>query len=583
MRYLAFMMCVISLLEGIRGYQMFQERIPNGEIVPNPCKANYIWHGVGHKNALGGGERNPFGLAFDAVGEQWTKALCMQDSDGDGKTNGDELGDPNCIWTKGQSPSRSSGLSHPGVCEPMNSTLCAGMNNWVDCHVDEFQCDAINDNEIRNITVRFPKTEVPPKETTYKCMVFDLPQDGDFHLVASKVLLDNVNVMHHILIFGCTNTSNSSIPLNRPYDCAMSPGAECSDIIGTWTVGASGECYHESSGIRIGLNSYRRAAFQFHWNNRAMVNGTTDSSGMTLYYTPNLRAYDAGILVVGQAYLYIPPGETAVTAIGTCPGECTREMMKNKIYIIAAANHMHYLGKQQRIELLRNGSKVQDVTFDERYSYDTPVVHRHDNPIEVRPGDELKTTCVFKSTSRYKTTIFGEDTSKEMCLGFITYYPKGNFPNPKCSQWNSVSMCDWRKDVIQGCRHKDIFNISIPESAAIFKYVMENCAPLGTCQKECLGAVKEVKNHPCFQGDMDKLQRMKAVSMENPALKSTLLEFFAALDSCNVNLALGAAGLNGMATNFTTSDGSRVSSEAGFVWKIKTLLMLSSFAIWKYF
>ena len=29
---------------------------------------------------------------------QWTEALCHMDSDGDGRTNGEELGDPDCVW-----------------------------------------------------------------------------------------------------------------------------------------------------------------------------------------------------------------------------------------------------------------------------------------------------------------------------------------------------------------------------------------------------------------------------------------------------------------------------------------------------
>lgn len=38
----------------------------------------------------------------------------MKDSDGDGKTNGQELGDPHCTWTKGEIPTHTNGLSHPG-------------------------------------------------------------------------------------------------------------------------------------------------------------------------------------------------------------------------------------------------------------------------------------------------------------------------------------------------------------------------------------------------------------------------------------------------------------------------------------
>ena len=41
------------------------------------------------------------------------------DSDHDGKTNGEELGDPDCAWEKGGEPQRNTSLSHPGICSVM--------------------------------------------------------------------------------------------------------------------------------------------------------------------------------------------------------------------------------------------------------------------------------------------------------------------------------------------------------------------------------------------------------------------------------------------------------------------------------
>ena len=46
---------------------------------------------------------------------QWNATLCGLDSDGDGLTNGQELGDPDCVWTKGQAPNRTTGVTHPGM------------------------------------------------------------------------------------------------------------------------------------------------------------------------------------------------------------------------------------------------------------------------------------------------------------------------------------------------------------------------------------------------------------------------------------------------------------------------------------
>jgi hypothetical protein len=73
---------------------------------------------LGHLDPAGGGSRNAFGDLFGKVGAKttgWTTALCCPDSDGDGFTNGMELGDPCCNWTKGELPANSTDLSHPSV------------------------------------------------------------------------------------------------------------------------------------------------------------------------------------------------------------------------------------------------------------------------------------------------------------------------------------------------------------------------------------------------------------------------------------------------------------------------------------
>ena len=51
--------------------------------------------------------------------QKWTIELCNKDSDGDGKTNGQELGDPNCVWVEGGIPEIVNDLSHPGEERPI--------------------------------------------------------------------------------------------------------------------------------------------------------------------------------------------------------------------------------------------------------------------------------------------------------------------------------------------------------------------------------------------------------------------------------------------------------------------------------
>ena len=58
---------------------------------------------------------NPFGLDFRANGNVWNDALALMDSDGDGYTNGEELGDPLGRWSMGMpTPSTCDCAAQPG-------------------------------------------------------------------------------------------------------------------------------------------------------------------------------------------------------------------------------------------------------------------------------------------------------------------------------------------------------------------------------------------------------------------------------------------------------------------------------------
>ena len=100
----------------------YRDRIPNGYNVPSHSA-------VGHTDASNGsrGNLNSFGNDFKSAGLVWTKALCEKDSDGDGRSNGLELGDPNCTWKQGDpQPTAicSEGITDPSKANTFTSTSC---------------------------------------------------------------------------------------------------------------------------------------------------------------------------------------------------------------------------------------------------------------------------------------------------------------------------------------------------------------------------------------------------------------------------------------------------------------------------
>jgi hypothetical protein len=105
-----------------------------GALEANTCRPDLIPNGTVnscsncHRNRLGGGPRTPFGedvlpllrlgrtLCFDDV--FWGPALAELDSDGDGRTNGEELQDPLGAWFRGaRQPGNRNLVTHPGVAD----------------------------------------------------------------------------------------------------------------------------------------------------------------------------------------------------------------------------------------------------------------------------------------------------------------------------------------------------------------------------------------------------------------------------------------------------------------------------------
>lgn len=103
------MLRLATFLSATVAHPAYRDLFPNGFNVPFNSAPGHV------NRAVGGGAQSVFGKDFRLAGYKWTKELCQLDSDGDGQTNGFELGDPCCIWKIGDEPLRTFDLGDPSI------------------------------------------------------------------------------------------------------------------------------------------------------------------------------------------------------------------------------------------------------------------------------------------------------------------------------------------------------------------------------------------------------------------------------------------------------------------------------------
>lgn len=405
-----------------KAFPTARDRIPNGRAVPHPTIPNAIWAGVGHFAVGGGGPRNPFGLDFAAAGFQWTPELCSMDSDGDGRSNGQELGDPDCVWVAGDTPEMSA-ESHPGIVdEPATDVSTDTCKNY----------DPPNDTFELEITFSSPNV-LSGDPTEYICEQFEVAAPTPsasaeqwFHQIKTEPMVDNNNVLHHMWIYQCdgTNASDGANVGSGPYSCS---GIEANcQIVAGWALGGGAFCEPNNVGALINLGGSATVfKVEAHYDN-AMQEATSDQSGMKLFLTRQLRPLNSGQVVLGMDYydrqFQLPPGQSNAVLQNICPSEATQRLT-HPVFVYTWNPHMHLYGKSLVTEHYRCGVKIGEIGNIQAYEFDNQQSYRLPTPVKILPGDALVTTCVYDTTDAAQTITGGEETSDEMCNNYLTYFP----------------------------------------------------------------------------------------------------------------------------------------------------------------
>ena len=162
---------------------------------------------------------------------------------------------------------------------------------------------------------------------------------------------------------------------------------------------------------------------------------------------------------------FVIPALTPTTILSSvCPSEATRRLT-HPIYVYDFYPHMHLFGYELYTEHWRCGKKIGEIGRIDSYEFDNQQAYPFRVPIKVLPvsmnaprqapfdsasfffdsrsdfpvlilllrqGDSLVTKCMYDTSGHNDTVFGGEETSNEMCLNFLGYYPNAateEYPN----------------------------------------------------------------------------------------------------------------------------------------------------------
>ncbi|KAM9840262.1 DBH-like monooxygenase protein 2 homolog [Aulostomus maculatus] len=273
------------------------------------------------------------------------------------------------------------------------------------------------------------KVAIPTFHTYYHCKVMKFPTLNDKrHIYKVEPEIENLDLVHHMLIYSCPSFVTS--PYEKP--CFMGDlGEYCLGVVAAWGVGGGVYELPENAGIPIGgEESERFYKLEIHYDNPTNQSGRTDSSGLRLYYTDQLRQFDVGILSTGvlpfgNSNYDIPPRASSFLTYGMCNTSLFSQEIRSvpDLQVFAVLLHTHLAGRKIRVGHFRDGTQIDFLGWDENYNFELQQTFSLGNIKTIKPGDEILVECTYNTANRTRFTKMGAATNDEMCLAFLFYYP----------------------------------------------------------------------------------------------------------------------------------------------------------------
>ncbi|KAF8796056.1 DBH-like monooxygenase protein 1-like [Argiope bruennichi] len=172
-------------------------------------------------------------------------------------------------------------------------------------------------------------------QTMYWCKIHKAPELSEKHhivLVEPLIQKGNEAFVHHLLLYECVGANRKEYePHTDQYghQChrANMPDAmkKCEGVSLAWGIGGEDLILPEDVGLPLEASPAKYYMLEIHYDNPNKIAGIVDNSGFRIYYSPKIRKYDAGTLMIGattSSRVLVPPKRKEYVVAGHSNPKC---------------------------------------------------------------------------------------------------------------------------------------------------------------------------------------------------------------------------------------------------------------------
>ncbi|XP_059478364.1 DBH-like monooxygenase protein 1 [Neocloeon triangulifer] len=289
--------------------------------------------------------------------------------------------------------------------------------------------------------VMLPKIRVSSNSSFLRwCTMFQAPETKNKHwIVGAKPEINHPGKVKKIIIYECRTETVESGPLapgqaGRACNTPDSVPNVCNTIALVWTPGNIVIMFPKDVGIPVSLNSggtdyYLLRVFYSLSDSSEVV---IDSSGLNVLLTSKKPKHQASFLQIGldpDALLVLPPRQPAVIVRGWCFQQCLSNFLQavqnQEINLVSVLLMGQSALRKVVLRHLHESEELAPIVIEFGFQSESQEVRFLDPKRRINAAfDNLILECEFNTQDRDRTTLGGENSDDETCMGYVLYYPR---------------------------------------------------------------------------------------------------------------------------------------------------------------